>query len=193
MRFWLLILIISLVISIRCTEAPSEDNNANIAALLLAASSQTEITDWKQSTMTINGSISTPSKANSPDVDQVFWRRVGNNMEIVYTYSHTNNTGSASGSGVYLFKIPEGYRIDQTRTFISTDQQIGACGSAYFATADGGGAEALGIVKSYDTEHLALVGGNSTVDPAYHSSTFVPFNSAEVNISFRASVPISGW
>lgn len=62
--------------------------------------------------ITLAGELTAPTKGTIV-VDKVWYRRVGDSMEIRYSYAQ--NTGGAAGSGNYLFGIPGGYQIDVTK------------------------------------------------------------------------------
>lgn len=62
--------------------------------------------------LVIGGSTSGPTKASATVIDKVRWRRVANMAHIIMDYRHTSSTGTAVGSGDYLFTMPTGIVID---------------------------------------------------------------------------------
>ncbi len=151
----------------------------------------TAISDWQQYTMNITATTTAPTKATSPNIDKAMWRRVGDSMEIVYTYYAVSATGSSAGSGTYLFSIPAGFTIDSTKISISTTESIGLCGNCTFYAF--GTSQNFGSCKVYDTGRLMLAldltaGGGNPI-----SSTTAAINNANMVYSFRATVPIAEW
>lgn len=149
-------------------------------------------TDWTPYTVTITASTTNPTKASSPTVDQGYWRRVGDSMQIRYTYGYTSNAGAASGSGDYIFSIPSGHTIDSTKIRVSTTTTEGACGSGH--TSQQGNTHPMCVVKPYTTTTLALTLTSTGASPVYCNSTNLPLGSASATrLAFECTVPISGW
>lgn len=148
------------------------------------------VTDWVQFTMVITGSSSNPTKANTTLFDNAYWRRVGDSMEIVYTYAHNNNTGAAAGSGTYLFGLPSGYTIDSNKISVSTTNAPGVVGSATVSSTN----VPTGSVKVYNTTNLSIYANEAAASTAgMVGSSFIPMNAADARYSFSARVPIAGW
>lgn len=151
------------------------------------------ISGWTPYDLQITATGSPPAKATSPDVDQAFWRRVGDSMEIVYSYRHTNNAGAQGGSGTYLFALPQGYSIDPTRVAIGTNELTGVVGSA---AAENSGHNSAGIVKVYDESRLAIIpdsSGDTVFGYNFVSNLNFPLSNTTAGHSFRATVPIAEW
>lgn len=152
-------------------------------------------TDWTSYTLTIGAS--TPPNPGAGAVSSAKWRRVGDSMEIMFTYSQT--AAGSAGSGTYKFPLPSGYTIDTNKLTAST-AQIGAggniVGSAQISnTASQSTLSAvLASVIPYDSSNLQIIGLASTMQQLYPlGSTFFSLNSTPIYISFTAKVPILGW
>ena len=122
-------------------------------------------TDWvKVSPVNITGSISNPTKGITT-YDELFWRRIGDSMEIRFTYEQS--TAGTSGNGAYLFTVPNSNIIDITKIEASSGNQLrGFCGSC--VVTDFSTFTHDGIVVAADTTHFAffipnigLVGSNT--------------------------------
>ena len=61
------------------------------------------MTAWTSFAMTITATTTNPTKATTTVVDQAYWRRVGDCMEISYVYGHINNAGASVGGGDISF------------------------------------------------------------------------------------------
>ena len=85
------------------------------------------VSEWEPYTLNITAVTSDPTKGTT-SVDQAYYRRVGDSMEIKFDYAQTT-TGTA-GSGVYLFSVPSGYTIDSSKIDISTGTGRGVVGAA---------------------------------------------------------------
>lgn len=156
------------------------------------------IGDWTPYDLTITsiGAVD-PVKADSPVVDQAYWRRVGDSMEIMYNYRHTDNTGAVAGDNHYNFSIPAGYTIDLSKLpgVIDPVELMGptvgvfsmrqSAGTRGFATGHVLVSGAT-VVQLFDNNDYggAIVGGGSS------SYNIV---AATVEYSFRATVPIAEW
>lgn len=134
-------------------------------------------TPWYSAgTTTITGTTSNPTKASSVVTDTVYWRRLGNTAEIWFVYKHTNATGSANGSGDYLFAQPSGLTIDTTTVVLystvlgvsspSPTNNLGI-GNATNATTN-----SLGTISAYDTTHVRILPHGSTANGSVASSNF---------------------
>jgi len=150
-------------------------------------------TDWKTYSLTIDGATTAPTKSSTVDSDSAQWRRVGDSMQVRYAYKHSTNTGAASGTGAYIFKLPSGYSIDTTKfEDITGTGGISSVGSATgFGSATGTVIGSVSVSPSADGFYLTV--GDETSSPAAVSATFVQLNQAFVQYSFMATVPIVGW
>lgn len=147
---------------------------------------------WTSYSMTITGSSSNPTKATAADIDSAVWRRVGDSVEIMYTYYDSNASGAAGGSGAYLFALPTGLTIDTTKAPASTTEGRGAVVGSAGGNQNGPACRA-GIVQVYSSTKLAITGGTATSDPQFVGSAWFTISNTDQAYSFRAVVPISGW
>ena len=166
-------------------------------AAYVATLTNANITSWTSFTMSIEGTTTNPSKASSPDIDAAYWRRVGDSMEIVYTYKHSSTTGAGNGSGGWKFMLPGSYTIDTAK--ISTAAAgigvhiAGVCGTCAIAY---GTNYPQGTVHACDSaDAVLLCVANSSSNPTVQAdvANWGIANDASYQISFRAVVPISGW
>jgi len=157
-------------------------------------------TDWRELAggIIIDAVTTAPTKATTTVRDQAWYRRLGDTMEIKASYSHIDNTGTASGSGIYLFRVPKGLTIDSAKIRITTTLAGSICGHGLGKGAIAGEFPASARVWPFDTTHLAMaiapsaiaaVGGTITTV----SSSYQPMSSAEVFYYFLATVPILQW
>lgn len=145
---------------------------------------------WTTYTVTVTAVSSNPTKASSATVDVGKWRRVGDSIEVSWTFSAPNNSGAADGSGIYLYSLP-GVTADSVKAQVST--------TAESATQVGWGFWNNGSTRIfpaqmylYDTTHLAAryFTGSASTDVASGNG----FNTAGGwKMSFFAVIPVSGW
>lgn len=165
-------------------------DNTELSAKVVDVGEIFNASQWQSFPMEIRGSISNPVKATSPAVDQAFWRRVGDSMEIHYTYQHDNSTGASAGSGYYKFMLPSGYTIDTSR--MGTVVLYNTVGNSLcFAT--GSSVLTGSAVYRGGVDHIALLVGDETTGGTEVSSGFIPLTTAAIRYSFKAVVPIQGW
>lgn len=150
------------------------------------------MTDWVSYPMVITGATTNPTKATTTTYDNAYYRRVGDSMEIRYDY-RGGSSGASAGSGAYLFSIPSGYSIDNTKLENSTggfnstaNGVVGVC-SVYPGVTSG-------FTAVYDSQHLSMVvintGSPTTVTVG---SAAYPITGGDTRYSFTALVPIVGW
>jgi len=146
------------------------------------------ITDWQSYVMNIGAVTTAPTKGTIV-VDNAQWRRVGSNMEIMYTY--LQSVAGASGSGIYLFPIPAGYTID-------TALMATCLGTGNYGVGAAGSGNAYNGTNHYPIVSLVYDSGNICL--RYDSTSSLISNAAmglgsaaNLTISFKASVPIVGW
>ncbi len=148
-------------------------------------------TNWVTYTPTLTGSGGNPTRASS-NTETTYWRRVGPNMEIMYSYAQTSSSGAASGTGTYLWTIPTGFTIDTTVLQASTDTTRAALGAVGVASFQNGSDGWTGYSRVWDSTHIALVIGNHTVSPQNAGSGNGGFGATNVvQYSWRVSIPIS--
>ena len=145
--------------------------------------------DWKEFTSVFAGETTNPTKGTI-DYDKAFWRRVGDSMEIRFSYRHT--TAGTAGSGIYLIKLPSGFTINSSLMANlggGADRNIVGSGSY-------GAGENYGIVSAYDSTSLIITGSGPTDsghDTWASSVSGHSFGDANVRMSLHATVPITGW
>lgn len=146
------------------------------------------VTDWVSYPLTILG-VTTDPTMGATSIKLAKWRRVGDSMEIQWTYIQTG-AGSA-GSGTYLFPLPSGYVIDTTKLNTSSDP--------HSATMVGNGdwndgASKPWILKVYPYNSTYLYGAfNSTISGITTIGSVNPLSASAWRMSFTARVPILGW
>lgn len=145
--------------------------------------------DWTAYTLVIGGSTTAPTKATTTTDNVAYWRRVGDTMEIKYHYEHTNNAGTAAGTGNYLFPLPSGCSIDTAK--IST--AVGGFAMAGTAAAFGASGNLTGWMGVASATQLYMIVGDETTTPSVISSTFNPITNSVNDYSFSVNVPITGW
>lgn len=154
------------------------------------------ITDWAAFTMSVVGTTTNPTKASSVVHDEAWWRRIGDTMEIKWSYRHTNSAGANSGSGVYLMQVPFGLSADNSKiTDTDTNQGIECMGSCSVYV---GGTNYYGVAKWRDTGagkkgimFEMITEGTAAQTELDNVIGFAA--SADVRYTFQAFVPILGW
>jgi hypothetical protein len=147
------------------------------------------ITDKVLYTMNITSTGTPPTKGGSISSDVAYWRRIGDSMEI--TYSYRQSSAGTAGGGVYLFPLPPGYLIDTNKTPGATNTPRSVVGSAEGTP---GAVEAqIGTVSVYSANYLSIWATNSTAVNQQVSATYASLSNANAEYSFTAMVPIVGW
>lgn len=148
------------------------------------------ITEWQEYTLTI-GAVTTAPTTGTVVQNHAKWRRVGDSMEIQYTYYQS--AGGSAGSGAYLFPLPSGYTIDTSKMpgslSFGTFPVVGSAG--IYASSEG---SSVGYVEVYDSTKLQIVAiedTGATVRTA--GSSNYDLADTDVRYSFEATVPISNW
>lgn len=144
--------------------------------------------DWQGYVPTVSGSSSNPTKGTM-ELDQAYWRRVGDSIEVQYSF-YQNGAGS-SGSGNYYIGLPNGLAIDTNK--ISTAQPAksvnGAIGSGEYYSSAGSLFGNLTV--------CADVNGNIIlIDPVTTNevgSTFVALGNTGARWTMVFTCPIKGW
>lgn len=143
---------------------------------------------WTIYPLTI-GAVTTAPTKGTIERDVASWRRVGANMEIMYTYRQS--TTGTNGTGIYLFPIPSGYAIDTSLTGTVVAPSYNAEAHVGSGTCFNGSNSYPMTVHVYNTTNFTLM---------YDSSASVISNAAmglgsaaTIVISYKASVPIIGW
>ena len=160
------------------------------------------VTPWTSFTMVIGATSVAPGKASclsSPSsscVENAQWRRIGDTMEISYTYGTTTSSGATSGTGTYLFSLPDSAVIDTTKIAIGSDfagNSVVGHASGYFPGSPGVWAQVMdGFVWAYSSTQLMIGLGFGGSTLAVGSST-TPIDNSPAMYRFLARVPIVGW
>lgn len=144
--------------------------------------------------ITFSATTTAPTKATSPDTDNITCRRLGDSLECRVAYRHSSNTGATAGSGTYLVKIPNGLTIDSTKVKFYTgtlagdwvtDNVVGQ-GTSF----DGGVNEKPMVISVYDANHVRMF---DVEDDESMRSGFRPLTLPKVGYVFTFTVPIAGW
>jgi len=172
---------------------------------------QYAVTDWVDAGEMVIGAVTTaptyPTGGGAVTWNKRRWRRVGDSMEIVYTFSTNSNSGAAGGSGSYLFPLPPGYSIDPAKWTFGAASAAGGpgndiCGTGYATHLGGAGEQgAINIFAHNSTNFYCRVGASDTDSggaDAYAgnivSNTTYHMNEASgIRYNFTACVPIYGW
>lgn len=143
-------------------------------------------------TMTIGGVTSSPTKATTPDLDSAYWWREGSKIRIRYSYSHTNNTGSAVGSGFYLFPLPSGVTANTTINPANAGslRAINIIGLGY---SDNGSTRAYGYTKLYDSSNIVFFTETTAGSANGVGSSHYTMVNATIYYYIEALVSVSGW
>lgn len=163
----------------------------------ISQNSVNAIQDWKPFTMTISATNTAPTKATTTIHDKAQWCRIGDSMAITYTYNHTDNTGATAGSGIYLYKLPDGYLIDGSKISFdgagTSNRTIGGVGAAMIGL-QASSLGYAGTVVAYDSTSLAITYHEPVFnDSVFQSHAISQLTYSSISITFRAVVPIVGW
>jgi hypothetical protein len=141
--------------------------------------------DWIPYTMVIGAITTAPTKGTTV-VDQAYWRRVGDSMEIRYEYQQS--AAGSAGSGTYRFPLPAGYSIDQSKISVAeTNAEIRNCGSG----AASGTTYTRALVTATPGTPTAIELQQS--DGVGVGSTLFDLGKASARYAFMATVPILNW
>ena len=166
-------------------------------------------TDWIAFPSVAAGTLITavtsdPSYGNSgsPVTNAAYWKRSGSDVLIRWDYRHTNTTGSAAGSGIYLFNLPSGLTMDTNFVTVNTETSPGGDNSdsgslGRWTAAYSTDAFVDGMVSAYSTTELKVLGkttnGTSSSTSTWDSG-FIAFNdNAAQSYHLEARLPITGW
>ena len=184
----------------------SSDTNRNMLSIVAVSEkshavvpAQTNLTDWVSygTIDIIDHNLSTFSKG-STNHDVMWWRRVGDSMEIRFEYEQTS-TGQ-SGSGDYLISIPSGYTIDLSkfsRTSGTNNDTRGAIvGVGYVSNnnSESTSSYANAVVSVFDSTQVRVMIDIGTNFGKFWSSDRNGLgSSATINAGATFTVPIDGW
>ena len=152
--------------------------------------------------MTIGAVTTPPTKATTRQIDSVTYVREGKYAYITYRYSANPSTGSAAGSGTYLWSLPAGLVIDTTiqpttggNATDSVDRI--AQGSipadvAFYSNSGPTGGFAYYVAAYNSTQFFVRYQQLGSLGQGYVGSTAFPLTDV---LGFRITikVPIQGW
>jgi len=159
------------------------------------------MTDWVSAgTMTITGSSANPSKPSTPDIDAVYWRRLGKRVQVRYSLQISSATGGTTGTGAYLFALPTGITFDTTViTPVATNFDTAAThsetlpsmiGGVGFATIDSTSVSDCTFLM-WDTSNFQVFRNANIVGGL--GSTSCALNNAEMGYLFLIEADAAGW
>jgi hypothetical protein len=149
------------------------------------------LSDRRTYTVSITGTTSNPAKGTTT-IDQGYWSRIGDEMEITYDLKQTG--AGTAGSGKYLFSLPAGYTIDSTKVKVDTNDGSNVGGFKFSNSADDANTTSVnGYVYPYDTTHLAAWYQSSSTQQTIVQSGSGDLSNTNLHYKFTARVPISGW
>jgi hypothetical protein len=150
------------------------------------------ITDWTQTVLAIDSTGTAPTKAASPNFDRAFWRRVGENMEIQFEYSHS--AGGTAGTGDYFLVLPNSHTVN-TSNFPNAGAAVTGnyCGSGTISSTGHPNYMAIWLTDTVTTNGIYCRGTNSSADETRWKSNV--WDMAETTLVYAGfvSVPITGW
>lgn len=144
--------------------------------------------EWTAFDQAITASGGNPAKSGTTQQDEGYWRRVGTNMEIRWSYRHF--VAGTAGAAEYQFTIPDGQSID-TSQFNNTSANIQNCVGT--ASASDGTRAGVGTMNVFDSTSLRMVIGNEIDSFVSVSNTHYSLGGGVCLLSYTASVPIEGW
>lgn len=149
------------------------------------------MTDWVVETTIIDATTTAPTKGTIVR-DKLFWRRVGDTMEIRIDYKQSSAV--SAGSGTYLWKLPAGagsLTIDSSKVSFITTAGIfaGMVGSAWIS--DETTATRVFIATAYDTTHFKLVDGVGGDNGSSYGA--LNLGAGNANYSIIVALPITEW
>lgn len=139
-------------------------------------------TDWQSFTPTLNTGV------RGTNTELAYWRRVGDSMEILYTYKQTG--AGTAGSGTYTWSIPAGYTIDTSKLVTGTASVGSVVGSGYFY--DGTNERSVIVLPNSSTA-FGVAYFTSATGSANLASTSSPLSTAIFTLVVYLKVPISTW
>lgn len=184
----------------------TNDNSTNFSvtatrtSLTKVVKGSTSALDTNDSGPVVIGAVTTAPTKGTTAHDKMFWRRVGDSMEIRVEYEQTGS--GAAGSGDYLLSIPSGYKIDTSKisrlSGSNSDVRGAEVGQGSIGSANGennvNNRIAASVSVYSDTQvrlHVQNTGGlRYTIN--WGSDSFNLTNSV-LNMYATFTVPIEGW
>lgn len=151
---------------------------------------------WTSCTTNVSAVTTSPTKASSPAVDNCQMRRVNDELQWRWTFVANNNTGASSGSGTYLFAIPNSLTADSAVQNVSTTP-TDASVVAYGSWNNGASREIPIEGFLYNSTNLAFryLSASAFGNPGnmISSSNGFATSGSGWKMSFEARIKISGW
>ena len=154
-------------------------------------------TAWVSDGVTVIGATTTaPTKGSVQTVDRLMWMRDGQNLIGRIEFRQTNATGSAAGTGDYLFKaVPTGAAIDTS--FVTVYTTVEGSGGWTANSSVGLGfnsmtSEGTMNVIPYDTTQVRF-SENGDATSGFISAGHKNLTNTNMAYCVTYSVPISGW
>lgn len=141
------------------------------------------VTDWISYTPTVNG-------AGTVSNNQAWWRRVGDSMELMGSFS----CGTVAASTAYI-KLPTGYTLDPTRIYntIGSLAWLGAAFSNVTGNLGGAPTEIL-FYDNANADRLSVThSGNTGGALATENGNASGLWTTNSYVVWKATVPITGW
>jgi hypothetical protein len=150
-------------------------------------------TQWQScNTMAITASGGGSPTKGTVALDQCFYRRVGDSMELRYDYQQTA-AGANGSSGAYLFLIPGGFSVDTSKAPLDTTLNVAqSLPGEFWGNTAAATAVRAGYVKAYDSTHIAAVQVSSEV-ANFVGPSFFALGNAAIGLHIHTLIPISGW
>lgn len=156
-------------------------------------------TEWVDAgVMTITGTTSNPTKPTTPDIDKVYWRRDGNQVFLRYILQVSSASGSAAGTGSYLFALPTNIAFDTTiltpvatalTAALRSEASASFLPSAAIANVDSTSYSLLSLF-AYDTTHFQA--WRSDLGDSVGAAAAALTN-AELSYDFELSARAANW
>jgi hypothetical protein len=156
---------------------------------------KSNMTDWvNDGASTITGVTSNPTKGTNVR-DNVYYRRVGDSMEVRFEYEQSG--AGATGSGEYLLEIPNGLTIDTSSVHANTGGVLESIvGNCHLSNTSVGVNDASrhGVVKVYDSTNVVLMLKNTSTEVfgSWGSGAF-DLSNASIVATATFTVPIEEW
>lgn len=154
--------------------------------------------EWQiESGVTIEATTTDPIKPTTVDVEEIAYRRNGQDILANFRYYAASTAGSTAGSGDYLFTLPNSLRFDSGIVdFYTTAEGIGVwqipTGQTYgVGTIADGTNQFTGFVVPYDETRFRLFGYYSNIYGVAGNGFFPLTGNETISINLRA--PIEGW
>jgi tail fiber protein len=156
-------------------------------------------TGWMDAgAITIGATTTSPTKPTTVPYDHVFWKRSGNMAHLKYTYQSDATTGSAAGTGAYLFGLPTGIAFGPSITPVATIFATAVRSEAVKSSIPGVGAAGTDSVSLDDYRPLAysttqFMFGEMTPGQEVVSATFHALTAAEAHYWMSLHFEVANW